>query len=337
MKKNLLKYITKTTNWNIKKIKAYDKESITLPIHIFYKFELVQYSFEELEVLCLFPKDRHYDIKQLTKYIELITKVIDIPIVFIFQDLEFHFIQSMINKKINFIILDKYIFLPFVLIQIKTKDMKIPIQTIPIKLDNISKVILIGYLSDKIDSAVSGVEIAKQLDKQPIVISKALHQLEQLGYLHFQKLGRQKLVYFKEKEEVWDSFKKEFTTPIKEVLYAVNSIDEDLCVTSGITALSKYSALNEGNSKTIAIYKRDLKAIKNELTFVQKEEEILSDKLKIEVWDIDPKLLAIDGMVNPLYLYINFLHQEDERVQIALDEMIGNDSSLKFLTKDRDG
>jgi hypothetical protein len=327
MNEKLLHYISTTTSWQIKKLQTYTKASITLPIQIFYKFDLVKYRLEDLEILCLFAKDDACDSKLLARYTKLIVKDMDIPIVFIFEECEAIMIQKMIKQKINFIVIDKYIFLPFALMNINTKEIKKTLTSIPTKLDNISKTIIIAYLSAEIEATTTGAEIAKKLSKQPIVISKALHQLESLEYLSFKKSGRKKLVNFIDKAQMWKRCKYELYTPIKKRVFINSQIDKNLFVTSGISALAKHSNLAKDPKECVAIYKREFNSIKDRLHFTDKEDALY----EVEVWDIDPRLLSADAMVNPLYLVINFLYEEDERVVIAIEEMIKRFDELSFL------
>ncbi len=198
------------------------------------------------------------------------------------------------------------------------------------KLDNISKLLLVAYLSGHIKSMTTGAEIAKILDKQPIVISKALHVLEGLEYISFKKSGRQKLVSFIDKLQIWQRAKYELYTPIKKRVFTDSKIDKKLFVNSGITALSKLTNLAKEPIETLAIYKREFNAIKDKLHLIDTEEA----HLKIEVWDIDPKLLSVDGRVNPLYLIINFMKEEDERINIALEELVTKHEELSFLKEE---
>ncbi len=330
MNKKLLHYISTATSWQIKKIKTYTKESITLPVHIFNKFHIARYRLEKLEVLFLEAKEDSYNPRQLKQYVQLINRNIDMPVIFVFRDCDSTKIQNMIKHKINFIVPNKYIYLPFALMQIETINPLNKITTLPSKLDNISKIILVAYLCGMIKSPVTGAEIAKILGKQPIVISKALHTLEKLEYLSFKKNGRQKIVHFIEKYPMWQRCKHELYTPIKERVYTDSNIESDLFVYSGISALTKETNIAQETIKTVAIYKRNFNRIKNKLHLTDKEEA----HYEIEVWNIDPKLLSSDRIVNPLYLVINFLYEEDDRVQIALEELISKHEELAFLKEE---
>ena len=42
----------------------------------------------------------------------------------------------------------------------------------------------------------------------------------------------------------------------------------------------------------------------------------------IEVWRYDPGLLAFNGFIDPLSLYIVFKDSEDERIQKALEQIL---------------
>ena len=330
MNKKLLHYISTATSWQLKKIKTCTREDITLPIHIFNQFHIARYRLEKLEVLFLEAKEDTCNPRQLKQYVQLINRSIDIPVVFVFSDCDRTEIQNMIKHKINFIVPNKYIYLPFALMQIETINTQKTFTALPSKLDNISKIILVAYLSGMIKSSVTGAEIAKILQKQPIVISKALHTLEKLGYLSFKKNGRQKIVHFIEKYPMWQRCKHELYTPVKEKVYTAANIESDLFVYSGISALAKETNLAQEKIETVAIYKRDFNRIRDKLHLTDKEEA----RYGIEIWDIDPKLLSSDRMVNPLYLVINFLYEEDERIQIALEELISKHEELAFLKEE---
>ena len=330
MNKEILHYITTTTSWQIKKIRTYTKESITLPIHIFNKFDIAKYRLEKVDVLFLKAKGDVCDGKLLKHYTDLIGRTVDIAVVFVLDDCDASKIQNLIKYKINFIVPDRYIYLPFALMQIETTKRKKTRPILTAKLDNTAKMILIAYLSGWIKSPITGAEIAKKLEKQPIVISKALHTLEQMEYISFKKQGRQKIVRFIEKHQTWKQCKHALYTPVKEILFTNSDLDSDLFLYSGISALSKETNLAQERLRTVAVYKRDFNRIKDELHFTDKKDA----RYLIEVWDIDPKILSYKEMVNPLYLVVNFLYEEDERIRIALEELVEKHNELAFLKEE---
>jgi hypothetical protein len=48
------------------------------------------------------------------------------------------------------------------------------------------------------------------------------------------------------------------------------------------------------------------------------------DVLEVEVWSYDPGPLADQGAVDPLSLYLSLKDNKDERVEAALEGMLGS-------------
>jgi hypothetical protein len=42
----------------------------------------------------------------------------------------------------------------------------------------------------------------------------------------------------------------------------------------------------------------------------------------LQVWRYDPKVLEVDGMVDPFSLYLSFHGETDERIEMALEDML---------------
>jgi hypothetical protein len=42
----------------------------------------------------------------------------------------------------------------------------------------------------------------------------------------------------------------------------------------------------------------------------------------LQVWSYDPKVLGVGGMVDPFSLFLSFQEETDERIEIALEDML---------------
>ena len=42
----------------------------------------------------------------------------------------------------------------------------------------------------------------------------------------------------------------------------------------------------------------------------------------LQIWCYDPKILEVDGCVDPFSLYLSFQNENDERIEMALEEMM---------------
>lgn len=67
----------------------------------------------------------------------------------------------------------------------------------------------------------------------------------------------------------------------------------------------------------VAIGAKEFSIIENEI--IKCEEE--NATCKVEVWDRDPSIFSIDGVINPIYIMRLFKYEDDERVEYALEEI----------------
>jgi len=93
-----------------------------------------------------------------------------------------------------------------------------------------------------------------------------------------------------------------------------------LCL-AGETALAQYSNLAEDGVKTIAMSVKEFR--KN---YEGKKSQIPIDKgyasSIIQIWKEPPHLFAFNNTINPIELFFSLKNHPDERVKMALDEML---------------
>lgn len=89
---------------------------------------------------------------------------------------------------------------------------------------------------------------------------------------------------------------------------------------SGETALGEYSMLNPPKLKTVALYKGVL-----DLSNVKEVDARWEDKNKlvhVELWKYNPFLFATDNKVDRISLACSLADCSDERIEMAIDEML---------------
>jgi len=92
-------------------------------------------------------------------------------------------------------------------------------------------------------------------------------------------------------------------------------------VTAGMTALSKYSMLEDDPLPTYAMRDKDFVAAlqKGEVYGCGGREDA---EARMETWKYDPSILARSGIADPLSLYLSLRHSADERVQKEIEKLI---------------
>lgn len=95
---------------------------------------------------------------------------------------------------------------------------------------------------------------------------------------------------------------------------------DSFCI-AGETALAQYSNLAAGTTETIAMGVKEFRE-----SYEKKKTEIplgeMSPPRIIQIWKEPPHLFAIQGVMNPIEVFFAMRSHHDERVQMALDEML---------------
>ena len=257
------------------------------------------------------------DVRLVENYYKQILKNINGNFVFVFADINTRQRHSLINRQIQFIIPGKFIFIPNLGVAAGAKThLHIGDKLWGMgELSSVAENIVVKRLLDEKFEGRRGKDFAEALQTQGIIISKALFELEERKIITTKKAGKEKFIFFGSKEELWGKVKKILTNPVVGKFY-IPKVEMDLPL-AGENALAKNSSLEAPQAKTFALYKRDLKDIK-------KTAREASDEIQIEVWKRNPKLLANQGVVDGISLYLSLREHADERVQIALKELLKN-------------
>ena len=124
-----------------------------------------------------------------------------------------------------------------------------------------------------------------------------------------------------DKEEIWNRALSYFRGPIKKTVYAI--LQNKVGIKAGLTALSKFSMIAEPENEVIALAASNWKKLTENKEVVEINVPD-SNATEVELWSYDPELFSNDGCVDPLSLYLSLKETNDERVEMALDEMMEN-------------
>lgn len=152
-------------------------------------------------------------------------------------------------------------------------------------------------------------------------ISRSFDELESLRipYLTVKNRAR-KLTIPANKREVWENIREYLRNPIIAT-YSLKDRPVTQLIACGLTALSKYSMLNEPACLTLAVSKKSLSSLqltKNHFTPVDGEPACILQEIGYQI-DFE-KAEAIDPL--SLVLSLTEDEKEDPRISMAVDEML---------------
>ena len=258
---------------------------------------------------------------QLKKHQEIIVGKLDCPVVFVLDRMESYIRNRLIQQKIDFVITDKQIFLPSLLINLK--EYQIPKPLGKKKLQPAAQCILLYHIQKQNLSGMGFRQIAKFLPYSYLTTTRAIDNLAEAGLCALEG-SKEKTIFFNpEKAKLWQDALKWFVNPVKRKVFINEPLPADLTVRSSLNALARYTSINDGSTKPfLAIWEKNFRELnKNGLIKMYSQYD---GEFAVEQWSYDPLILANKGVIDPLSLYLIFRDETDERISYETDQMINN-------------
>lgn len=300
------------------------KEHNVLPIYLLHRFELMEGNLFNKEVVFAFDKgNTRLTPLEIKKSMDAIKKGIDKPVIYCTKAIKYIEVIRLIAYQVQFIVPGKQVYLPEFMIYINKRDQNIPEQKD--RFTPVAQQAFLYFMHNKTPELYLG-EIALKLGYSPMSISRALNEL--LGMKLVKKPNDGRLSYARlldDRKTAWEKGKKYLFNPVETVRFVTPEIDSTVrgVYESGITALSRYSMLADDDKKTYACTKKELIKMLDS-NFCKVVDFLEDSEIKLEIWKYNPGQFASGKTVDELSIYIQLKDDPDERVQQALEEMMGN-------------
>ena len=248
---------------------------------------------------------------QLNKQLSIIHRQTQLVVVLITPCISSYNKIRLVAQKVNFVIPNKQMFLPSLLLDIKPdrkvgSDLK---ETIP----PFAQCLLLYHLQFGSIVGASGYGLSDKFGVSYATANKSLRWLVSKDLIMLEGVKTKTVQIDLSKRELWNKALPMLVSPIEQ-LYYTDAILEGLQI-SGVNALASYTMLNEESRQCWALTRKELKAL-----------DIVTDKQfgenEIQVWKYNPKMLSTEGVVDKLSLYLSLKDNDDERIQIELERLI---------------
>lgn len=228
--------------------------------------------------------------------------------------------KRLIEKGIAFVIPKVQMYLPILGMDLRSRARKKK----PVSVESFSpatQVVLIHWLLGRFkDAANTPLGLSKQLSYSAMSVSRAFDELQSSEIAHVELSGRKRFATFLEdRKTVWQKALPYLSNPISRIVHIRdNGRNRQNMLPAGVTGLSVWSMLNKPNYPEYAMSRDSFKKMA--------EERVLEEdpgSCVLQIWRYNPKILKVDGQVDPFSLYLSFENETDERVDLALEEMLG--------------
>ena len=295
----------------------YSEEDVnySLSNFIYERYRLQDVFIDGIKAVFVYPQEPLDPISSVKKHIERICSTAKLPAVLVLDNVQYRQKEALLQNHVPFIVDRKQIYLPFLAVYLQERCDR-PVQTTE-KLLPSAQLLLLYFIYHGCGELMTSTA-AEELSFTPTSISRASRQLEKTGLVKTQKKGIQKIISADiTPKDLFLSAKEYFCDPVKRVVYVErNSIHEDLLL-SRYSALSEYSMLNPPAVPCFA--SKDI----TKWTAVSTPDLVdAGNQFVLELWRYDPKKLAEGSCVDPLSLALSLQKDQDERVDMAVEEML---------------
>lgn len=310
-------YCKKTSGQDIP-LKTFSKQQLgRLPLVITGSYNCYEAELMGVPIILLEVLHDDYTPKQLQKHQQMVTKLTHCHSVFAMDNVASYHISRMVDARVNFIIPDKLMYVPTLLINLReVKDVrKLEDEMIP----GIAQCVILYHLQRESLNGYTTRNLAIKFKTSYASMNRALRWLDAKGLVE-QKGEKEKILMLTDKgKDLWKKALPLMLSPIERIVYTDESLEDKPF--AGESALEKFTML--------ATPEIPCKAVSKAYAYEQKEilDKNYGDCL-VEVWRYDPMLLAQNNIVDPLSLYLSLQTNDDERVQIELKNLIKN---MKWL------
>lgn len=253
----------------------------------------------------------------LAKQVKTVADKTALPVVYVADAIPAYRRDRLIKQGIQFIAPHNQMFIPSLGLDLREYLRKAPARKASAGgyLTPAAQAALLYMLTRLGDRKSSITDLAHDLQYAKMTISRVIDELERAGLVETETVGRAKIVALHGKpRDVWEQALPVMQTPVRRTYRIRRRPDVADYPLAGESALACQTALAEPRAMTIAVASEDVKR--------QAFELVPDGDVYVEAWRYDPRLFSESGMAPPLTLYLRFRDDPDERIQIALEQLM---------------
>jgi DNA-binding MarR family transcriptional regulator len=302
-----------------------------LPLYIRETYELLQGELYQRQLIFAYPKDlTHISILQTEKQFDLLKKTFP-TVVLLLPQITAYNRQRLIEKGINFIVPGRQLFLPGLLMDLRENDLADKVKRKSKTLLPSAQFLVIYHLIHRYDKWKIEDHpfkvIAEKTGYSPMAITKAVDNLLEEEIVEVTG-DKEKFIRFRlDRGELWNDLlkRKLLVSPVLKRVYADEKPVKPFMLLAGLSALPEYSDMNPSRQPNYAVDRNTFYELEEQGSLVNLNNQ--EGKIGLEVWKYHPGKLAGElqtdlPVVDPLSLYLSLRDHTDERVEMALDQIL---------------
>lgn len=225
--------------------------------------------------------------------------------------------RQMVERKIGFIAPGAQLYVPEAFLDLRERAPTFAVAHAE-QISPTTQLMLLAIMQRRQLNNRNLTELADMMRVSIMSISRSLDELEALQLAKAQLVGRQRrLQMLLGGKALWDAVQARLQSPVRKVRIVSAEIGDDIGPIAGESALARYTMLAPPRIETRAILAASWKRIA-----LSPATPFDEDRIEIQTWTYDPQILAEDGVIDRLSLYLCVRGSPDERVAQAAEELL---------------
>ena len=315
----LSKYLDKTLGLRLV-ISNESQPSIDIPSIYRHSFFIRMVSIEDISALILEPREKSIELPTLIARVENFEAKIGIPCILLMDKIDSISRRQFVSKRRSFVVLNRQAYLPFIGTNFSERGLSVRKE--PESLSPSAQLLILYHLQKDSLEGIPFGSISERLRYSHKTVSLIATELKNLGICqHVQLNSKTKSLEFKSKDKIqlWNNVLPYLSSPVHKVAYTypedVENLERYFCYDN---ALAHYTDIIDSSQKCYAVDKRSISVntigIKSDSNFI--------GAVRLELWKYNPSILAEDGIIDPLSMYLCYKEDENERVIGELNKLV---------------
>lgn len=303
-----------------------------MPRYIDQTYDIGKARLAEGEVLLLTSKEKAPPLPALLKQRTLIQKESGLPVIWVGERLQAYVRKEMVAQRAPFIIPFEQAYLPFLGVHFQERALIKHAETKE-ALHVATQVFLINAVLGNLPDDLNPKELVKLLGYSLMTMTRIKSELIEHGWLDVATYKNEKIWKLKlQKNELWNAIKPYLQNPVRKRVWIRRASPELMGLPlAGISALANQTLLGEPSNVVRAIGELDWRKFEKQLTATDRLPEAIESAYELEIWRYAPQRirLSLDGItdpkndyVDPCSLFLSLEKMDDERVQLALKDLM---------------
>ena len=326
----LQKYIEDILGYVMVIVPIPKQELGNLPMYVKEIYNLYRVTLGDIHFVLIEYKDVDvFSVSQLEKHSELINTNLNQKVVLLAEDISALYRKRLIEKGINFIVPGKQLFLPDFLMDLREGNQNAGRKNKTEKLLPSAQFILLYHLLHKPITGQlennSFTQLALRFGYTKMAITKAVDNLVYHELCKVEGTKEKYLRFNSNKEQLWHLALPQMINPVFKKIYVDRMPEGMHLLQANESALPNYSDMNPSRQEFYAIEKNTFFGLQKSNALINANK--YEGRYCLEVWKYNPELLVNTlnnniPAVDPLSLYLSLKENHDERIEMALEQIL---------------